>query len=98
MKVRERVFPVEEHPNRISNTKCSALKSYIGVTLFRKRRLYLEIIKIYIRIYINNYKYRKRPCFLREKKELCERILRGTGKAKGCSYIKISKIKEKQKK
>lgn len=58
---------MEEHPNRISNTKCSALKTYVVVTLFRKRRLYLEIIKIYIRIYI---KYRKWPCFLKREKRV----------------------------
>lgn len=43
LRVEDRVFPQEEHSNRLSNTISSPLDTYTQVKSYRPRRLYLCI-------------------------------------------------------
>lgn len=52
LKAEETVYPREEHTTWLFNTKWSALKTHIQVTLYRLSRLYVGI-DINISIYID---------------------------------------------
>lgn len=51
--VGELAFPREEHTTWLSNTKGTALKTYIQVTLYRLKRTYMYVYK-YVHVYITH--------------------------------------------
>lgn len=65
--IAEIAFLSEEHTNWKSNTKKSALKPYIQITVYRLSRVYFRHIIIYIYSY-NNHQWKRSLAFERESK------------------------------
>lgn len=57
LRVGERVFPREKHTNWLSNTKLSALKTYMQITLYRRVGCIYILSNVHVHMHIDMYIY-----------------------------------------